>query len=139
MSMGVFTQTNSYGHLMISIGAALTLSAFLFMDNKHFAEVILVAGEVLFWGGIAITATFGGTLEKERLRTSSWKEILLGRVPEHLQMRKVSERAQVVQALLISLLFALIFYIGNRQQEALSFLVIAIVFAAYLGSLGVTH
>ena len=135
MSMAVFTQTNSYGHLMISLGAALTLSTYLYMDNKRVAELVLIAGDVFFWGGVAVIAAFGGRLEKERLRTSSWKEILLGKVPEHLQTRKISERAAVLQGALISILFAVIFYVAGDQQTALVLVVGVIVFAAYLGAL----
>ena len=137
MSAAVYSQTNSYGHLMISVGAALTLATYLFIDNSVLVELLLVAGDVLFWGGLAVVATFGRHLEKERFRTSTWQEIFLGKVPEHLQTRKISPRIQVIQGLITALLFAAIFYFGGRQQEALSFVTIAIVYAAYLGSLGV--
>jgi len=132
MAMAVFTQTRSYGYLMISLGAALTLSTFSLMDSRHVAELALIAGRVLFWGGLAVTATFGSKLEKERLRTSSWKEIFLGKVPGRLQTQKVSEEVLLVQSTIISLLFAVIFYGADRKHEALSFLVIGVVFLVYL-------
>lgn len=135
----ISTQTGSYASLMISVGAVLTLLALAFTQDEKIAWFILVAGRVLFFGGFAVILTFEGAQERARFRQSSWKEILLGRVPEHLQSRKISERIQVIQGLLLSLLFAGIFYLVDRQQEALSFLVIAIVFVAYLGVLGVKH
>lgn len=132
----VSTQTRSYGALMISVGAALTLLTLALTGNERVAWFTLIAGRLLFFGGFAVILTFEGARERERFRNSSWKEIIFGRVPEHLQTHKISEAMLLMQSGLISVLFAVILYVGDRKQEALSFLVIAIVFMAYLGSLG---
>lgn len=131
-SGNVYTQTKSYGHLIASLGAALVLSSLLLRANEHLARVIGFTGEAIFMVGLAVVWTFGGALEKERLKTSSWKEIFLGQVPEHLQIQKVSEKSQVIGGLLISLLFAVVFYLAGERQTALVFLIGVIVFAAYL-------
>ena len=77
-------------------------------------------------------ATFESKRERERLRSSSWKEILLGRVPERLQTEKISEKTRVLQGLFMSLLCVVIFYLAGKQEELTTFLVIAVVYAAYL-------
>ena len=132
----VYIQTRSYGHLLVSLGVVFTFLVNLFLDSEVVGRTLLILGRILFWGGFAAVATFGGSLERERLRRSSWKEILLGRVPDQLRTQRVGEKQQVIQGMLISLLFAGIFYLAGRQHEALSFLVIGIVYTAYLGSLG---
>ena len=128
----VHIQTASYGALMISLGVVLTILTFALTSNPVVARVVLLAGEVLFWGGFAVLATFESKRERERLRSSSWKEILLGRVPEHLQTEKISENNRVLQGLFISLICVVIFYVADRQEELTTFLVIAVVYAVYL-------
>jgi hypothetical protein len=131
-SGSVYTQTKSCGHLLASLGAALVLLSLLFKANPYLARVTGFAGEAIFMVGLAVIWTFGRVLETERLRTSSWKEILLGNVPEHLQVEKVSEKSQLIGVILISLLFAVAFYLAGDHETAFVFLIGVIVFVAYL-------
>ena len=134
----VFYQTRLYGALMISVGAFLNLLAFSLSHNRALVEAVLLAGQVLFWGGFAVLGTFERTLERERFRTSSWKEIFTGRVPEHLQRRKLNERSQLVGATLLCILAGAIFYSAGLYHEVITFVIIVIVFVAYLAS-GITN
>lgn len=115
----MYTQTESYGHLMVSLGAAFTLATFLLLYYTTIGWVVLIAGRILFFGGFAVLATFerAQERERERFRTSSWLQILVGRVPEHLQLHKITERLHVTLGSLLSLLSAALFHIAGRQPD----------------------
>ena len=117
----IYFQTGAYGHLMISLGAGLNLFAYLFMNNFSLVEIMSFLGSILFWGGLAVTATFGVKLERERLKTSSLKEILLGKVPKHLQKETMSERSRVIHGIISSLLFSVIFFSLGRSKNSFYF------------------
>lgn len=130
--LSVYAQTSSYPHLITSLGAALNLVAYLFLDNAQLATILAVSGRTIFTVGLVITITFAGSLERERLKTSSWKEILLGKVPKGLQTNSLSEKAQMSAAFFLAILFAAIFYFSGDQYTSVSLLFIAVVLAIYL-------
>lgn len=132
MYLSVFAQTKSYGHLITSLGAALTLSSSLFSNSQDIAQLISSLGKILFFGGLAIVGTFGRRLEMERLRASTWNEILRGIVPKHLQSNKLSETNQVILGAFLSLLFGLITYLSGHREAAMIFVIIATVFVLYI-------
>jgi cytochrome c biogenesis protein CcdA len=131
-SLAIYTQAKSYGHLMVFLGATFTLLTFLLLHHSFIGWVILIAGGALFWAGMATLATFEREEERERFRSSSWREILLGRVPERLQKQRITETRQVAEGLIISLVFALLFYQSGDRPLSLFLVVIGIVYAFYL-------
>jgi hypothetical protein len=129
----VYVQTKSTGHLIASAGAFLVLSANLFLDDVV-GMIMLIGGKYLFWTGVAVIGSFGRRLEQERLRSSSWFQILVGRVPVGLQppsSKDSAERRQVIQGIIIAVLFGVIFYFGDEIGASIIFGIIAIVFGMY--------
>ena len=131
-SLAIYTQAKSYGHLMVFLGAALTILTFSLLHHSSIGWVILISGGSLFWAGMATLATFERDEERERFRSSSWREILLGRVPERLQKQQITETRQVAEGLIICLVFALLFYQAGDYPLSLALVVIGIVYAFYL-------
>jgi hypothetical protein len=127
----VFVQTKSYGALMVSLGAVATVLVSSLPSMPEIANLTLVVGKLSFWGGLAILATFDRKTEAERIRTSSWGEIITGNVPAHLQKTQMSQRARFVAVLLFSGLFAGVFFVMGNTQMAAVFLIIGLVFASY--------
>jgi hypothetical protein len=127
----VYMQTRFFGYLVVSVGAFLNLMAYMFLNNAQVAGSIAVFGKILFFLGIGITGTLEMHLERERLRVSSWSEIIRGVVPEQLRTRTLEIKDQIVPALLALLLFAMVFYIAGDKAAAASFFVLGAIFCVY--------
>ncbi len=127
----IYLQTNVYGYLVVSIGAALNLCAYLFLDHPVLARVVSISGTGLFWIGIGVLATFGMRLERERLHLSTWSEILRGLVPESIRTTRLTKQQQVAHGLIFSVLFAIIFFVVGDTVTAFSFVLLSVVFLLY--------
>jgi hypothetical protein len=105
--------------------------AYMFLNNAQVAVSMAVIGKILFFVGIGMTATLGIHVEKERLRLSSWREIISGVVPEHLRTRTLEAKDQIVPTVLSLLLFAIIFYTAGDEPTAVILLALGAMFWVY--------
>ena len=127
----VYLQTRFWGYLLVSLGAFFNLFAYMFLTDARLAVILAVTGKILFFGGIAVTATFGMDLERERLRVSSWSEILRGIVPERLRTKTLNVRDQMMPALIMLGFLAVAFYVGGDKFAAFGFFVLGLAFLVY--------
>ena len=127
----LYLQTNYYGYLAVSLGAGANLCAYMFLDQPQLAKIFSIAGSILFWGGIAIIATFGMSFEKERLHLSSWSQILRGIVPQSLSKVQLSKRRQLAHGLMFLLSFTAIFSVAGDLFMSLNFVVLMIVYVFF--------
>jgi hypothetical protein len=130
----VYLQTNFYGYLVIALGALGSLSAYiLFPQQPQLATIITQASFVVFWIGIAIVATFGRKLERERIRLSTWSQILRGIVPEGLRKNELSKRKRLglIHGILLCSLFVVIFYAAGDSVHALTLIAVIVVYILY--------
>jgi len=105
--------------------------SYMFLNNAQVAVSIAVVGKILFFLGIGMTATLGMHLERERLRVSSWSEIIRGVVPEYLRTRTLEVKDQIVPTLLALLLFAMAFYMAGDKAAAASFFILGVILCVY--------
>lgn len=127
----VYVKTGGWYYLLISLGAALNFLYFVVSGNWEFAGLLVLLGSTLFFVGLASTFTFGASLERERMQTSSWKDLLIGRVPEHLCRKGPTERKALAILSFVFLLSALIAFEADKLGLALNVAVIGIVVAIY--------
>jgi hypothetical protein len=131
----VYLQTKFYGYLVIALAALAILSAYIFGPQQpQLSRIISQAGFVVFWVGIAIVGTFGRKLERERIRSSSWSQIIRGIVPEGLRRGELSEHRQLVHSLILFPLFIAIFYAAGDSLEALALIAVIVVYIIYFFS-----
>jgi hypothetical protein len=127
----VFLQIRFFSYLVVSAGAFLNLMAYMFLNNAQVAVSMAVIGKILFFVGVGMTATWGIHVEKERLRLSSWREIISGVVPEHLRTRTLEAKDQIVPTVLSLLLFAIIFYTAGDKPTAVILWALGAMFWVY--------
>ena len=127
----VFMQNKSYGALMVSLGALATMFTTSLAMSREMAYLLLLVGRVSFWGGFAVLGTFERDAEVERIRSSSWRELIMGKVPNELQKVKVSEKKRIAIGCFISVSCAIIFFLAGSIPFATNLLVIAVVFGCY--------
>jgi hypothetical protein len=133
----VYLQTNFYGYLVIALGALGNLSAYIFFpQHPQLAKIISQSSFVVFWVGIAVVGTFGRKLERERIRSSSWSQIIRGIVPEGLRKNDLSKRKRLglVHGLLLCSLFVVIFYAAGDSVHALALIAVIVVYILYFFS-----
>ncbi|HEY1268238.1 MAG TPA: hypothetical protein VGH16_13370, partial [Candidatus Binatia bacterium] len=98
----LYGATGAWYHLAISSGFLLEMWYLNFHD-REFAGLLSWSGSILLTVGLGWTMTFGAGQELERLRSSSWKDIIFGRVPANLLRKKNDNRnATVLSILLLS-------------------------------------
>lgn len=128
----VYTQTRSYGHLFVSLGAGSILIAHLFVERPVLLQLLAFGGKLVFFVGLVIIGTFGRELERERFRRSSWAEIFLGRVPDHLRSWQPTNVTGATHGTVFSMFLALLFYVAEELQTTLVFALMALLFICYL-------
>ena len=106
----VFVQNRSYGALMVSVGALATMFTISLAMSREMANLLLLVGRLSFCGGVAILATFERHAEVERVRSSSWRELIMGKVPNHLQKVKILEKKRIAIGCFIAVSCAVIFF-----------------------------
>lgn len=127
----IYMKTGGWYYLLTSLGAALNLLYLIVSGNWEFAGLLVLLGSTLFFVGLASTLTFGAKLERERMQASSWKELLVGRVPEHLRRQGPSERKSLTILSFVFLLSALITFEAGKPGLALDLVAIGIVTGIY--------
>ena len=130
----IYLQTNFYGYLVISLAALGILSSYILLPQQpQLATIISQASIVVFWIGIAIVGTFGRKLERERIRSSSWSQILRGIVPEGLRKNELSKRNRLglIHGILLCSLFVVIFYAAGDLVHALALIAVIVVCILY--------
>jgi hypothetical protein len=118
----------------VGLGAAINLCAYSFLDSPALAKLLSVV--MLFWVGVGVVATFGVSLENERLRSSSWIQIFRGIVPKTLGVVALSTKSQLAHSIIFSLFFGLLFYIAGDLFTASTFVVLVVVYIFYFVSRG---
>jgi hypothetical protein len=126
----IYVQTKFYGYLIVATGAALNLCANLFLDKPVVGRAIAVVGTCFFWMGIGALGTFGLTRERERIRLSSWSQIVRGVVPDSLRTPWTT-RNQVAHCLIFLVLSMIVTFVAGELKMALIFALLAVIFLAY--------
>jgi hypothetical protein len=126
----LYAHTGAWYHLLILLGAALSFSYFFARSRWDLAGLLILLGSILLSAGVVSILTFGANRELERLRASSWKDILFGGVPQHLRTGSIDRRNGILLCSL-SLLFAFVLFKGGHVSGALNLAVIGVVAALY--------
>jgi hypothetical protein len=127
--LSLYGATGAWYHLAILSGFLLEM-LYLNFHDREFAGLLSWCGSILLIVGLGWTMTFAADQELERLRSSSWKDIILGRVPANLLKEKNDRRDATVLAILL-LSSGAICLLGGSVVIGLNFIILGSIFCMY--------